>query len=68
MEQSVRVSVDHNNIDKALRRLRRKLQREGVMRTVMDRQHFMKPSDQRRKEAAAGRRRWERKLKRLQDF
>jgi small subunit ribosomal protein S21 len=36
-------------VDKALRRLKKRLDREGVMREVRDRRYFEKPSAERRR-------------------
>lgn len=47
------VRVQDNNIDKALKQLKRKLQREGVFREMKERQHYMKPSAVRVRERAA---------------
>ena len=38
------VSVRDNNVDQALRALKKKLQREGVFREMKLKQHFEKPS------------------------
>ena len=59
----VQVVVQSNNIDQALRVLKKKLQREGVFREIKLRRHYEKPSEERkRKQAESERRR--RKLER----
>jgi small subunit ribosomal protein S21 len=40
----VQVQVRDNNVDQALRALKKKLQREGVFREMKLRQHYEKPS------------------------
>jgi small subunit ribosomal protein S21 len=40
----MQVSVRDNNVDQALRALKKKLQREGVFREVRLKEHFEKPS------------------------
>ena len=40
----MQVSVRDNNVDQALRALKKKLQREGVFREMKLKQHFEKPS------------------------
>ena len=40
----MQVSVRENNVDQALRILKKKLQREGVIREMKLKQHFEKPS------------------------
>ena len=52
-----------NNVDQALRALKKKLQREGVYREMKLRRHYEKPSEKRARERAAAIRR-ARKLER----
>ena len=40
----MQVSVRDNNVDQALRALKKKLQREGVFREMRLKEHFEKPS------------------------
>lgn len=52
------VQVDDRGVERALRRLRRLMASEGVLREVKRRRHYEKPSDRRkRKEREAQRRR-----------
>jgi len=51
------VSVRDNNVDQALRALKKKLQREGVYREMKMRRFFEKPSEKRARERAAAVRR-----------
>jgi len=48
----VEVSVRDNNVEQALRALKKKLQREGVFREMKLRRHFEKPSQRRKREKA----------------
>jgi len=48
----MQVSVRDNNVDQALRALKKKLQREGVFREIKLRQHYEKPSVKRAREKA----------------
>lgn len=57
------VTVRDNNIDQALRALKKKLQREGVFREMKLRRNFEKPSERRAREKAEAVRRY-RKLMR----
>jgi len=59
----VQVVVRDNNIDQALKALKKKLQREGVFREMKLRRHYEKPSEKRAREKAAAVRR-ARKLER----
>lgn len=42
-------------MDKALRRLKKKLDKEGIMREIRAHRHFEKPSEKRRRKAARAR-------------
>ena len=44
------VSVRDNNVEQALRSLKKKLQREGLFREMKQRRHFEKPSLRRKRE------------------
>ncbi|MFO0995527.1 MAG: 30S ribosomal protein S21 [Alphaproteobacteria bacterium] len=48
----VQVIVRDNNIDQALRALKKKMQREGVFREMKLRRHFEKPSERKARERA----------------
>lgn len=53
----VEVTVRDNNVDQALRVLKKKMQREGIYREMKMRKHYEKPSEKRvRQEAEAIRR------------
>lgn len=49
----MQILVRDNNIDQALRVLKKKLQREGVYREMKLRRHYEKPSEKRAREHAA---------------
>ena len=59
----MQVIVRDNNVDQALRALKKKLQREGVYREMKLRNYYEKPSEKRAREQAAAIRR-ARKLER----
>ena len=48
----MQVVVRDNNIDQALKALKKKLQREGVFREMKLRRHYEKPSERRARESA----------------
>ena len=48
----VEVVVRDNNVDQALRALKKKMQREGIFREMKMRRHYEKPSEARVREAA----------------
>ena len=54
---SVYVAVRENNVDQALRVLKKKMQREGMFREMKNRRNFEKPSERRAREAAESTRR-----------
>jgi small subunit ribosomal protein S21 len=51
-EQHVQVLVRDNNVDQALKVLKKKMQREGVFREMKRRRHYEKPSERRVREKA----------------
>jgi len=54
----VEVVVENDNVDRALRALKRKMANEGVYKELKKRKFFMKPSEQKkRKQREAERRR-----------
>lgn len=59
----VEVTVRDNNVDQALRVLKKKMQREGIYREMKMRRHFEKPSVKKAREKAEAIRRF-RKLMR----
>ncbi len=59
----VEVIVRDNNVDQALRALKKKMQREGLFREMKMRRHYEKPSERRVREMAEAQRR-KRKLAR----
>lgn len=62
----VEVHVRDNNIDQALRALKKKMQREGIYKEMKMRRHYEKPSERRVRESAESVRRF-RKLMRKRD-
>jgi len=48
----VTVTVRDNNVDQALRVLKKKMQREGIFREMKLRRDFEKPSEKRKREKA----------------
>jgi small subunit ribosomal protein S21 len=51
-ERRVQVLVRDNNVDQALKVLKKKMQREGVFREMKLRSHYEKPSERRVREKA----------------
>jgi len=59
----LQIVVRDNNVDQALKALKKKMQREGLFREMKLRNHFEKPSEKRARERAEAIRR-QRKLQR----
>ncbi|MGB4057096.1 MAG: 30S ribosomal protein S21 [Alphaproteobacteria bacterium] len=59
----VTVNVRDNNVDQALRALKKKMQREGLFREMKLRKNYEKPSERKAREKSESVRRW-RKLER----
>jgi small subunit ribosomal protein S21 len=57
------ISVRDNNVDGALRMLKKKLQREGLFREMKLRKNFEKPSEKRKREKAESIRRMRKVLR-----
>lgn len=67
----MQVSVRDNNVEQAIRVLKKKLQREGVFREMKIRKHYEKPSERKareRSEAIRRQRKVERKRREREGF
>ena len=56
----VTVVVKNGNVDRAMRTLKKKLQKEGLLRELKQRQYFEKPSAKRARKKAEGIKRYQR--------
>ena len=64
----IKIEVRNNNVEKALRVLKKKLMKDGVMKELKMRQYYEKPSDRRvrkKKEMVAN---WKKKQRLLEKF
>ncbi len=52
MNNLVQVQVRDNNVDQALKALKKKMQREGLFREMKMRRHYEKPSERRARQKA----------------
>ena len=57
------IHVVDNNVEKAIRVLKRKLQQEGMFREMKQRKYYEKPSVMRKKKKAAARKRLVKKMR-----
>ncbi len=67
VESKVQVQVRDNNVDQALRALKKKLQREGVFREMKLRRSYEKPSARKKRERAEAIRRHRKLLRKRMD-
>ena len=56
------VTVVDGNVEKALRKFKKKIQESGILNDVRDRAHYVKPTTQRKLKKSAARNRWQRHL------
>jgi small subunit ribosomal protein S21 len=57
------VLVPDGNVDRALRKFKKKIAASGLLNDLRDREHYVKPTTQRKLKASAARNRWRKKLK-----
>ena len=65
--EAMKVVVHNNDITKALRTLKKKMQNEGIFIELRERTGFKSRGERRRLEKAAGRRRYLKKQQKLKD-
>ena len=58
IKQGLTVEVRNGDFNFALRKFKKKVQDAGVIQELRERQHYVKPSEVRKKAKAAGRARW----------
>ena len=56
------VLVQDGNVDKALRKFKKKIQAAGILDDVRDREFYTKPTTARKLKASAAKNRWKKKL------
>jgi small subunit ribosomal protein S21 len=64
-QKGLYVEVHNNDVNKALRKLKKLTQAEGLFQTLREREHFEKPSMTRKKAKARAVKRWQKKQKEL---
>ena len=57
------VVVKNGNVERAMRTLKKKLQKEGLLKELKQKQYFEKPSAKRKRKKAEGIKRFQRNLK-----
>jgi small subunit ribosomal protein S21 len=63
MKKGRRVQVHDNNVEKALRKLKKRVTEEGLLQEVKDRQEFVKPTVERKVAKSQAKRRWQKYLR-----
>ena len=59
----MQVVVKNGNVERAMRTLKKKLQKEGLLKELKQKQYFEKPSAKRKRKRAEGIKRYQRNLK-----
>lgn len=62
----MKVIVKDGNVNVALRKLKKKVEESGRLIEVIERQHYEKPTTERKRKAAAARSRWKRKQREME--
>ncbi len=63
----MQVVVKNGNVERAMRTLKKKLQKEGLLKELKQKQYFEKPSAKRKRKKAEGIKRYQRNLKKKQE-
>lgn len=58
-----RVTVQDGNVEKALRKFKKKITEQGLLQEVRDRQEFVKPTVQRKIAKGQAKQRWQKHLR-----
>jgi len=66
-KQGLTVQVRNNDINGALRKFKRKVNDDGILQTLKEKEFYEKPSEKRKKAKAAGRARWKKKVARRKE-
>ena len=56
------VLVQDNNVERALRKFKKKIQTSGVLNDLRDREFYEKPTTKRKRKKSAAKNRWDKKL------
>ena len=63
----MQVVVKNGNVERAMRTLKKKLQKEGLLRELKQKQYYEKPSEKRARKNAEGEKRYRRAMKKRFD-
>ena len=62
----VEVQVRNGNLEKAMRVLKKKVQKEGLLKEIKDRQYYMKPSEKKRETKKQGIKNYRKRMAKLE--
>ena len=65
---SITVEVRHGNVEKALRVLKKKIMKDGLMKELRRRQYYQKPSEIKREKKKQGIKNYKKKMAKLERF
>jgi small subunit ribosomal protein S21 len=57
-----KVIVQYDNVEKAMRKLKKKVNESGILQTLRSKEFFEKPTTKRKRKHAAAVRRWQKQL------
>ena len=63
---TINVTVRNGNLEQAMRVLKRKVQKEGIVKELRERQFYKKPSEIRQEKIKEARKNWIKKQKKLE--
>ena len=63
---TINVTVRNGNLEQAMRVLKKKVMREGIVKELRDRQHYKKPSEIKREKKKEGIKNYKKKMRKLQ--
>lgn len=66
-KKGLTVEVRNNDVNGALRKFKRKVNDDGILQTLKEKEFYEKPSEKRKKAKAAGRARWLKKMSRRKE-
>lgn len=56
------VIVNDGNVEKALRKFKKKIQTSGILNDLREKEHYVKPTTQRKLKRSAAKNRWRKQL------
>jgi small subunit ribosomal protein S21 len=62
----LRVTVEYGNVEKALRKFKKKVQASGLMKELREREYYEKPTTTRKRKKAAAKSRWKKYVEKQQ--